>query len=143
MKRFLTATIIALCILPAMAATKCVKLDPAEAALGSAGMDSMAYVVAILYDGSTMHLSASCSKTVGTNLFETQTTITVADDSITTYCWCRQLSPLISLFVYVGGYDTADECNYECPRTCANMMIDWSDNGTTFRTALYQKHPDE
>ncbi len=148
MKRFLTATIIALCILPAMAATKCVKLDPTVPVSGTqTEYNQVPWTAFDDINGFMIHGLAGCvtsvmnsgssGETTEPNLFDKYEGCRRAASEATTLCVCFTFAPYYSYYVYAGSFGDAETCESRCHWTCKNYMKDTTDEAVRFRTALY------
>lgn len=90
-------------------------------------------------DGKTISGISACVATSG---FIGATASNIAFDSVTMsnniYCWCRAVSPYVSLWTYATYYEAAGYtgCYRYCNGTCASRATDTGTYDVSFRTAL-------
>lgn len=90
-------------------------------------------------DGKTISGISACVATSG---FIGDTASNIAFDSVTMsnniYCWCRAVSPYVSLWTYATYYEAAGYtgCYRYCNGTCASRATGTGTYDVSFRTAL-------
>lgn len=90
-------------------------------------------------DGKTISGISACVATSG---FIGTTASNIAFDSVTMsnniYCWCRAVSPYVSLWTYATYYEAAGYtgCYRYCNGTCASRATSTGTYDVSFRTAL-------
>lgn len=134
MKKILTIT--ALCgifAVPAGAVQKCVALDvdviPTEV-LYTEGLADWS----VVYPDVTIRGIAVCSN-ISADEHSTSNTLEYStyNAELNSECWCRMISPAVSLWVYTTSQDDGAYCAETCPRICANR----TKNMTGFRASLF------
>ncbi len=135
MKKLLTLT--ALCALltaPATAVQKCVALD---ANMATYGGDMPAYKTDWTLNAENLVIKgiAVCSNKRGSRYADTASELTYdeTDSNNNYYCWCRMISPAVSLWTYT--YECED--SLECAMVCTDSCVTSIDFDSDFRSAMF------
>ena len=122
---------------PTFAVTKCVALNSnTTCTYKNPGEYAIDWTSTCTTNGASTPISgiAVCSANDGSILYpETELNISSAFEE-NLYCWCRMVSPAVSLWVYAdASAATADYCLTYCADSCATNMKD----SAYFRRALF------
>ena len=122
---------------PTFAVTKCVALNSnTTCTYKNPGDYVVDWTSTCTTNGASTPISgiAVCSENGGDVRYpETELNIS-SDLDGNLYCWCRMVSPAVSLWVYSDGLAvTSDYCLSYCADTCADSMK----NNASFRSALF------
>ena len=134
---FLFGAIIALCP-PAFAVTKCVKLSSSTTCYNNSGERGQSNWSATC-GGISIQGIGFCGSQYGGSIGKTTDTVETSrfnDDN--KYCWCRMISPAVSRWVFIMGYQSAGDCANSCASVCAPNVL----NFAAFRSALFSNLSD-
>ena len=118
---------------PAMAVTKCVKLNSSTTCSSTSGDNGQSNWSATC-GGVSIQGVAFCGSQDGGSIGATTTAVTTGttDDS-NKYCWCKMVSPAVSRWVFNGAIASAGGCASICASTCAAIAR----YDASFRSALF------
>ena len=140
MKKLLTLTAVGVILAaPAMAAQKCVALDPSTTtctstqAYGNADWSARCTTngISVPIKGIAMCSNQAADAQYGTS--DAITTVSSTTDTTNVNCWCKMVEPAVSSWVFIAASQSAGNCAYYCSRHCAYRAWPYS----AFRSALF------
>ncbi len=126
MRKFLIIGVFAITAIPALGATRCIKLNgntTCDAPTSTKSEWGMTCAPAIKVQG-VMFCSNQSAPSAGTPA-ETLTVSPAAYASQNQYCYCKMVAPAVSRWIYVATFSTYDDCYTNCAAKCADRAVDY------------------
>ena len=138
-KHLLIAGLICMATIPpAVAVTKCVKLNSSTTCSTSSGEYGQSNWSATC-GGVSIQGVAFCGSQDGGSTGATTDAVTTSSTSDNNkYCWCKMVSPAVSSWVFYGDRGSASNCARLCARICASYAA----SNASFRSALFSNLSD-
>lgn len=138
-KHLLIAGLICMATIPpAMAVTKCVKLNSSTTCSSYSGLASQSNWSATCGGVSIQGVAFCGSQNGGSTGATTGAVTTSSTIDNNKYCWCKMVSPAVSSWVFYGDRESASNCARLCARICASYAA----ANASFRSALFSNLSD-